>query len=97
MIARIVTMTFKENEINNFVLLFNEYKTQIKNSTGCISLTLIQKLDHPTEISTLSYWENEDYLNNYRNSDIFKQVWPQTKLLFSSPPKAISYEILTIT
>ena len=96
MIVRIVTMTFKETEIDVFLDLFNQYKTQIKNSSGCESLTLIQNPEIPSEISTLSYWKDEKILNIYRNSDVFKTVWPQTKLLFSAPPSAVSYAFLTI-
>ena len=96
MIVRIVTMTFKEQEIEKFLSLFNQYKSQIRAAEGCVSLTLIQNSNSPSEISTLSYWKNDKYLNIYRGSEIFKEVWPQTKLLFSAPPKAVSYDVLTI-
>jgi len=97
MIVRIVTMSFNEEDIPPFLNIFNEYKSQIRASEGCTYLSLIQSTNSPNEISTLSHWKDETYLNNYRNSPVFKQVWPQTKLLFSSPPTAHSHHILTIS
>lgn len=43
MIIRLVKMNFKENHINKFLLLFDEYKSQIQNADGCIDLTRIMQ------------------------------------------------------
>jgi heme-degrading monooxygenase HmoA len=41
---------------------------------------------------TYSIWENTDALENYRKSDLFKEVWSQTKMLFAAPAQAWSLE-----
>jgi len=97
MIVRIVTMQFKEEDINTFLAVFEKYKARIRNAEGCSYLRLIQDLGHPEQISTLSHWEDENFLNNYRNSDVFKEVWPQTKKLFIAAPRAQSYTVLSKT
>lgn len=90
MITRIVKMTFKEEEIDNFLALFETHKKLIRNSSGCIGLKLLQNKNVKNIIFTHSLWENEMCLNQYRNSDLFQDIWPKTKALFTEPPQAWS-------
>ena len=53
MIHRIVTMTFREDEIDSFL-------------------------------------ENEEALNAYRHSELFRSTWAKTKVLFAEKPIAFS-------
>jgi autoinducer 2-degrading protein len=41
---------------------------------------------------TVSHWNAEPDLNNYRNSEFFKETWSKTKSLFSEKPQAYSME-----
>lgn len=90
MIHRIVTMTFKEDEINSFLDVFDASSEKIRNFPGCLGLTLLQNTNKPFQLSTLSIWENEDALESYRNSDLFKSTWAKTKILFAEKPIAFS-------
>jgi quinol monooxygenase YgiN len=92
MIIRIVRMTFKETSIDAFLKIFDASKDKIRNRPGCRHLELLE--DHSSEniFSTYSIWESEDDLNDYRNSDLFGAVWPDTKLLFAEKPIAHSYQ-----
>ena len=92
MIIRIVRMTFRPAEIDNFQTLFNSHKEQIRNFPGCTHLQLLRDVTERNVFSTYSYWEGEEDLNNYRNSDLFGKVWPATKKLFAKSPEAVSYE-----
>jgi quinol monooxygenase YgiN len=94
MIIRLVTMTFKDENVDPFSSLFNTYKPQIRSSDGCLDLKLIHDLNNPNRISTLSKWTSEKHLNAYRKSDLFGVVWPKTKKLFSEPPTADTFEII---
>lgn len=94
MIARIVTMTFKEGTTNSFLEVFNQYKERIRASEGCTHLSLIQNTENPLEISTYSIWENEQFLNNYRYSKTFNEVWPKTKVFFAKKTVAKSHSVL---
>ncbi len=91
MIVRIVTMTFKVDAIELFKDLFDKKKEAIRNQPGCLLLELYQDIDDPQKFSTYSYWESVNDLNNYRYSQLFKEVWPLTKAMFYQPAVAISY------
>ena len=95
MIVRLVTMNFHPEKVNKFLTVFEEYNEQIKGANGCTRLQLIQDVNNPSQISTLSEWIDEESLNHYRKSEVFKTVWPLTKVLFKEKPKATSFRILT--
>ena len=89
MVTRIVKMSFDKINAVLFLEIFNEHSNQIRAAEGCTYLELWQtEEEHSTLFFTHSKWESEDFLNNYRHSDIFKIVWPKTKALFNSPPQA---------
>lgn len=90
MLVRIVKMNFKKEEIDRFQALFQENKNYIRNFEGCQFLELYQDKNTPELFFTYSYWENEDALENYRHSSLFKNVWAETKKLFGGKPEAWS-------
>ena len=94
MIVRLVNMTFREDKVEEFILIFSKYQSKIRNAQGCLSLELIQDVNQKNKISTLSRWEDEKYLDIYRESDTFKEVWPLTKVLFMEKTKATSFNII---
>lgn len=87
MIVRIVKMTFKENAINQFLAIITTANHKIRQSPGCIGLEVIQDINTPHVFFTYSKWESESDLNNYRQSELFKEVWPVTKSLFAAKPE----------
>lgn len=93
-IKRIVKLTFKEDQIKNFLLIFEESKSLIRQMDGCEHLELWQSTHHKNVLFTYSFWDSEDALNAYRHSDLFKQTWAKTKALFSDKPQAWSVEML---
>lgn len=92
MIIRIVKMTFHPEKIKEFENIFNESKHLIRNMEGCSHLELLNDVNETNIYFTYSYWESENDLNNYRNSDVFAKVWAKTKTLFSAKPEAWSVE-----
>lgn len=90
MITRIVKMTFHPEKIDEFVAIYRKYRTFIKNAEGCTHVELLQDQHKKNTFFTYSHWENESFLEKYKNSTIFGEVWPQTKALFSEKPKAWS-------
>lgn len=93
-LIRIVRMTFREEEIDNFLSLFNQNKSKIRAFPGCQHLELHRDLDHPNILSTYSLWTGPEALENYRHSKLFKEVWKNTKALFADKPVAFSHEAL---
>ncbi len=90
MLIRIVRMTFKEDKVEAFLKNFDLNKEKIRNFPGCHHLELWQDENQKNIFITYSYWESENSLNQYRDSELFKSVWSYTKTLFSERPQAFS-------
>lgn len=90
MILRIVQMYFREEAINDFLTLFEERKSRIRNFEGCHHLELWQDENNPSIFFTYSHWESEQHLDHYRFSELFKDTWGKTKVLFADKPQAWS-------
>lgn len=90
MIKRIVKMKFKKKYINDFKNIFSTNQTKILASKGCERVELLQDLHDSQLFFTFSLWHSEADLNEYRNSDLFKQVWQNTKAKFETKAEAWS-------
>ncbi len=94
MFVRIVKMSFHEENIPKFLENFDLMKEKIRNATGNRLLELYQDKQNPEIFFTYSYWETEADLENYRNSELFNDVWQFTKKLFNDKPEAWSVDKL---
>ena len=94
MIVRIVKMSFHEEKISKFLENFEVIKEKIRNAPGNRLLELYQDKSDQTIFFTYSYWETEQDLENYRNSELFFEIWTDTKKLFNNKPEAWSVEKL---
>ncbi len=83
-------MTFQVDKVEMFKEIFNDSKYKIRAFPGCNRLELHQDYHSKNIFTTYSYWENDEALNNYRNSGLFKEVWAHTKTLFLKAPIAFS-------
>lgn len=92
MILRYVKMTFQEDKVEDFQKLFESRKEKIRAFPGCTHLELWNDIKEPNIFCTYSHWEKEEDLENYRHSELFKDVWSKTKVLFKDKPIASSYE-----
>ena len=90
MIERIVKMTFKPENTEIFEKIFYEVKTKIASFEGCKNVRLLKDTKNSCIYFTISLWENEKALENYRNSELFNETWQKTKILFSEKPMAWS-------
>lgn len=88
MVTRIVKMTFRADSSESFLSIFERYKTHIRASEGCSYLALLRDKHNPCVFFTYSHWEGEHFLEAYRHSATFAEVWPQVKPLFASPAEA---------
>lgn len=90
MIVRIVKLTFKTENIASFEAIFDRSEHEIRGFEGCSFLELYQDMENPAIFFTHSHWHSPTALDNYRHSPLFKEVWGQTKVLFSEAPLAWS-------
>ncbi|MEM1327444.1 MAG: antibiotic biosynthesis monooxygenase family protein [Bacteroidota bacterium] len=94
MIKRIVKLTFQPDQIDTFIQIFEDSQPNILAMPGCSHLELWRAVDDSNVLFTYSYWESEDDLNNYRQSDFFKATWAKTKALFAERAEAWSVEVV---
>jgi len=92
MLVRIVKMSFHSEHIDEFLNNFNAKKEYIRNFEGCRFLELYRDKKESDIFFTYSYWDAEEHLENYRNSELFKGIWAQTKVFFNAKPEAWSVD-----
>ena len=92
MLVRIVKMSFDPFKIELFLSNFEAKKSLIRAFDGCEFLELYQDKQNPNIFFTYSYWQSEEDLDRYRNSELFKDVWAKTKPLFNAKPEAWSVD-----
>jgi len=88
MVTRIVKLTFSEDKIDTFMAFFDTIDTQVSRFNGCNGMRLLRDIHHPEVVFTYSYWNSEEALNKYRDSDLFGTVWPTIKPWFGAKPEA---------
>ena len=83
MITRIVKLTFKQEHVNEFFEVFKNSKEKIRSFEGCNHLELLQDINSGNVFFTYSIWVDQNSLEKYRNSPLFKKTWAETKNLFA--------------
>ena len=89
-------MTFEKENIPSFERIFKAYSPRIRSTPGCLYLELLQDMEDPRVFFTYSHWESEGHLQAYRDSEFFREVWSETRKLFSDRPRAWSLKKPTI-
>lgn len=83
-------MEFVEGRVPDFLKIFAASREAIRSFPGCTRLQLLQGEADSSVFFTYSHWQKEDDLNSYRDSDLFEEVWGETKKLFRARPQAWS-------
>ena len=97
MIKRVVKMTLHASQEAAFLHIFERVKKEIRSQPGCRSLEVLRHAspgDH--SIWTISTWDDEAALDQYRSSALFKQTWTDVKRLFAAPAEAWTLDPLDI-
>lgn len=94
MFTRIVKLQFEPKNIDAFLANFEEVKEKIRSFPGCTFLELYNDKNDKTIFFTYSRWNEEADLENYRNSELFKEVWSVTKPMFKNRAEAWSVDTL---
>jgi hypothetical protein len=81
-------MTFRTEACDEFLSIFEQYKSRIRAAEGCTHLALLRDTKNAHVFFTYSRWIEESYLDQYRNSETFGIVWPSVKPLFAEPAQA---------
>ena len=83
-------MTFEPENIPSFERIFRDASGRIRAFPGCSQVELYRDIKDPDTFFTYSIWEDQAALEAYRNSEFFREVWGQTRKLFSGPAQAWS-------
>ena len=87
-------MTFRPEETKNFLDMFSQVQGEIRKFDGIEKLELLQDIDQPNVLFTLSVWQSTKHLEAYRHSDFFQKTWTQTKSYFESKAEAWSVRLV---
>ncbi|GAB3637206.1 putative quinol monooxygenase [Hymenobacter arcticus] len=90
MLIRIVRLTLSPERVSDFLALFRQSESRIRQQPGCQHLELWQDADQPHIYCTHSHWADAAALDAYRRSALFGEVWPATKRLLAAPAQAFS-------
>jgi quinol monooxygenase YgiN len=82
-------MQFRKECVEQFKTIFETTKPKILEF-GCMDVQLFELDDDPTTLFTISHWDSQSDLDNYRNSPVFSDVWKETKSLFLNKASAWS-------
>ena len=84
-------MTFTQETLKQFEAIFRKHENAIGDQPGCFKVELVEDSTNPLVRATVSIWDSEESLNDYRKSELFGEVWPETKRLFAAAPEVVSY------
>lgn len=93
-LTRVVKLTLDPACIDAFKQVFSSHQQGIAGMQGCIGLQALQDNKEPHIFFTISQWENEHALDNYRYSAFFKNLWSTVKPMFTA--KAMAHSLTPI-
>lgn len=83
-------MEFDPDKLKDFHQVFEQAKNKIAAFEGCHHLELCRDASQANVLYTFSHWTDQEALERYRHSELFKTTWSQTKVLFAGKPQAFS-------
>lgn len=88
MIIRIVKLTLDPQKLEMFCEVFDNVKKQILAFEGCQYNELLKEQSESGVVFTYSHWNSAAELDNYRNSELFKDSWAKVKPMFAAKAEA---------
>ena len=74
---------------DEFLDLFQGSKESIRSFPGCQYMALLEGTS-AGEFFTLSVWESQEFLEKYRSSPLFSDLWGSVKATFCAPAQALT-------
>lgn len=75
MLIRLVKMHFSPDFVTEFKSAFKAVQPKIATFKGCSGVQLLQDSNDPNVFFTISHWQDEAHLNDYRASALFRETW----------------------
>ncbi|NNC69135.1 MAG: antibiotic biosynthesis monooxygenase [Gammaproteobacteria bacterium] len=83
-------MTIDSHHVEEFIKTFESKQKDIAKFAGCQKVELLYDVACPNILYTISHWDTEDHLQDYRDSGFFEDTWTTVKKLFAGKPEAWS-------
>ncbi len=90
--VRVVLLKFHSDQVKDALDKLNSIAPKVRAQRGCKFLEISQGFHDKSEIITYSYWESQNDLNVYRQSDFFRAFWKDIRVNFQEPARAWSVE-----
>lgn len=90
MLTRLVKMQFNEDFLAEFQETFKGVQPKIAAFKGCKGVQLLQDQHQMHTFFTISLWEDEEHLEDYRRSELFRETWTSMRPHFAAKPEAWS-------
>ncbi|WP_316839722.1 antibiotic biosynthesis monooxygenase family protein [Pedobacter gandavensis] len=90
MLIRLVKMQFNADYVMEFQETFKAVQAQIAAFKGCSSVQLLQDQQEQNIFFTISHWQDEAHLEDYRGSNLFRETWAKVKPNFAAKAEAWS-------
>lgn len=92
MITRIVHLHIHTHRIQEALHILEQNIASIRKMHGCREVNLFRDAHRSGLLMSISVWQSEADLNNYRQSAFFQDFWRQLKTTFAEPARAWSFE-----
>ncbi len=92
-ITRIVKLTFKPEHISDFEAYYATIRSEVAGQPGCNGVTFLKEQGNTGVFFTYSKWNSVNDLNNYRNTEVFGQIWPTVKNWFRAKAEAWALDV----
>lgn len=87
-------MEFLPEKSDEFEACVKNITQRIANFEGCYAVRILRESDEGNVFFSYSYWRSKEDLEKYRKSDLFREIWPKTKAMFSSRAIAWTTEVV---
>ena len=88
MIVRIVKLSLAPEKVGQFLKSFDDVKDRIRSFQGCRHMELLTDRENSGVVFTYSTWDGITDLENYRNSELFRNTWLVVKPMFIAKAEA---------
>lgn len=93
-VVRLVHLVLRAEYVEDFLGLLDRVAPQIRSMPGCLGMELWRDSDQPDRFTTMSRWADQEALEQYRSSTLFRTTWTKVKPWFAERARALSYDAM---
>ncbi len=79
MIVRVVHLPADPEKFDELAELYERGAKVVRSWPGALKLELFHDSEEPYTLVTISHWESEEALQDYRHSEYFRGFWPKVR------------------